>query len=192
MKIWLDTEFVDDGHTIDLISIGMVREDGRELYLQSADFVPHVASQWVKDNVIAHLKMCPYTSSSGISRQLRDHKHGKCVPTMNEPERWQCPWRTHLQICHEVQAFVGNEKPVFIGWCSAYDWVALCQLFGTMMDIPSHWPHYIRDVQYLMDICGLSDNDIPQQQGTAHNALEDARHIRDIYQFITQPPQKEE
>lgn len=34
MKYFIDTEFVDDGHTIDLISIGIVAEDGRELYLQ--------------------------------------------------------------------------------------------------------------------------------------------------------------
>jgi len=28
MKIWFDTEFYEDGRTIDLISIGLVREDG--------------------------------------------------------------------------------------------------------------------------------------------------------------------
>ena len=38
MKYFIDTEFVDDGKTIDLISIGIVAEDGRELYVESADF----------------------------------------------------------------------------------------------------------------------------------------------------------
>lgn len=28
MRIWFDTEFIEDGKTIDLISIGLVREDG--------------------------------------------------------------------------------------------------------------------------------------------------------------------
>jgi hypothetical protein len=28
MKIWFDTEFYENGETIKLISIGMVREDG--------------------------------------------------------------------------------------------------------------------------------------------------------------------
>jgi hypothetical protein len=30
MRYWLDTEFIEDGKTIDLISIGIVAEDGRE------------------------------------------------------------------------------------------------------------------------------------------------------------------
>ena len=32
MRIFYDTEFLEDGKTIDLISIGMVAEDGREYY----------------------------------------------------------------------------------------------------------------------------------------------------------------
>ena len=28
MKFFYDTEFIEDGHTIDLVSIGIVREDG--------------------------------------------------------------------------------------------------------------------------------------------------------------------
>lgn len=56
MKIWFDTEFIEDGKTIDLISIGLVREDGAEYYAETDQFVPGKASQWVKDNVIAHLQ----------------------------------------------------------------------------------------------------------------------------------------
>ena len=32
MKYFYDTEFIDDGHTINLISIGIVAEDGHEYY----------------------------------------------------------------------------------------------------------------------------------------------------------------
>jgi hypothetical protein len=32
---WYDTEFLEDGRTIDLISIGIVAEDGREYYAVS-------------------------------------------------------------------------------------------------------------------------------------------------------------
>lgn len=31
MRFWFDTEFIENGHTIDLISIGIVAEDGRTL-----------------------------------------------------------------------------------------------------------------------------------------------------------------
>lgn len=29
MKFWFDTEFIEDGKTIDLLSIGVIAEDGR-------------------------------------------------------------------------------------------------------------------------------------------------------------------
>ena len=32
MRYWYDCEFLEDGRTIDLISIGIVAEDGREYY----------------------------------------------------------------------------------------------------------------------------------------------------------------
>jgi hypothetical protein len=37
MKYFLDTEFIEDGKTIDLISIALVAEDGREIYLCNSD-----------------------------------------------------------------------------------------------------------------------------------------------------------
>lgn len=37
MKFFLDTEFYEDGSTIDLISIGVVTEDGREFYAVSQE-----------------------------------------------------------------------------------------------------------------------------------------------------------
>lgn len=56
MKIWFDTEFYEDGRTIDLISIGMVREDGQTLYreaLAAEDIA--CQSEWLKINVFPHL-----------------------------------------------------------------------------------------------------------------------------------------
>jgi hypothetical protein len=156
MRYFIDTEFVDDGDTIDLISIGIVCEDGRELYLESYSFSWENISQWVENNVIAHLTHKNQTS--------------------------------HDEIGRLVEKFVnaGNGKPEFWGWCAAYDFVALCQLFGTMMDLPQRWPHYIRDIQHVLDESGIGDDDLPQQQGTAHNALEDARHIKQLWEFLQQ------
>lgn len=61
MKIWFDTEFIEDGKTIDLISIGMVREDGEELYLESSECDLGLASPWVLENVVPHLEGAPIT-----------------------------------------------------------------------------------------------------------------------------------
>jgi hypothetical protein len=35
MKYWLDTEFIAHPFTIDLVSIGVVAENGREFYAES-------------------------------------------------------------------------------------------------------------------------------------------------------------
>ncbi len=35
MKYWIDTEFIERPCTIDLISVGLVAEDGREFYAES-------------------------------------------------------------------------------------------------------------------------------------------------------------
>ena len=56
MKIWFDTEFYENGRTIDLISIGMVREDGDTLYFET-EFAKEKASSsdWLCRNVRPHL-----------------------------------------------------------------------------------------------------------------------------------------
>lgn len=56
MRYFFDTEFMEDGRTIDLISIGIVSEDGREFYAEAAECNLEAASDWVRANVIPHLK----------------------------------------------------------------------------------------------------------------------------------------
>ncbi len=58
MRIYLDTEFIERGHEypIELISIGLVREDGLEFYAVASDgWSEEHASDWVKQNVLPHL-----------------------------------------------------------------------------------------------------------------------------------------
>lgn len=55
MRIFFDTEFMEDGRTIELLSIGMVREDGADLYLE-ADWADYDhANPWVRINVLPRL-----------------------------------------------------------------------------------------------------------------------------------------
>jgi hypothetical protein len=55
LKNWLDTEFIEFPGTIDLISLGIVAEDGREFYAESSEVDWSKADQWVLDNVKPHL-----------------------------------------------------------------------------------------------------------------------------------------
>jgi hypothetical protein len=51
VKYWIDTEFIERPFTIDLISIGIVSEDGREFYAESSEVDWSKASQWTLQTV---------------------------------------------------------------------------------------------------------------------------------------------
>jgi hypothetical protein len=63
MKYWIDTEFIERPYTIDLISIGMVAEDGREFYAESSEVDWSTASQWT----LQHVR--PQLESGGMGRE---------------------------------------------------------------------------------------------------------------------------
>jgi hypothetical protein len=182
MKYFYDCEFIDDGKTIDLISIGIVCEDGREYYRQSSEFDNSQASAWVEENVINHLVQCEDGSLFYHAITLfLERKICKRI-------KLACPWRTRKQIKQEILTFMDSEKygkPELWGYYSAYDHVAFCQLFGTMMDLPKGFPMYTKDIQQLLEEQGITDDMLPKQEGQLHNALEDAKYNYIIWKFIT-------
>lgn len=147
-RIWFDTEFIEDGKTIDLLSIGMIREDGATYYAEPAEADHSRASDWVKANVLPHLT-------------------GETKP--------------RAQIAADIVAFAGD-APQFWAYYADYDWVALCQLFGTMMDLPQGWPMFCRDVKQAAVDAG--NPTLPTQVSQEHNALADAVWARDAWQFL--------
>ena len=69
MKYFFDTEFIEDGKTIDLISIGIVSEDGRSYYAESFECDLDKANDWVKENVLPHLPG-PQKSRATIASEI--------------------------------------------------------------------------------------------------------------------------
>ena len=55
MRFFYDCEFIEDGTTIELVSIGVVGEDGREFYAVSTEFDASRAGAWVRANVLPKL-----------------------------------------------------------------------------------------------------------------------------------------
>lgn len=70
MKFFLDTEFIEDGKTIDLISIGIVSEDGRTFYEVSSEFDEGRANDWVKANVLPAIQGYPRVSRAEIRNRV--------------------------------------------------------------------------------------------------------------------------
>ena len=56
MKYWIDTEFIERPCTIDLISVGIVAEDGREFYAESSEVDWTKASEWTLQTVRPQLE----------------------------------------------------------------------------------------------------------------------------------------
>lgn len=65
-RFFLDQEFIEDGRTIDLVSIGLVCEDSREYYAVSSEFDPAKANDWVRTHVLPKLDRGPRIPLSRI------------------------------------------------------------------------------------------------------------------------------
>lgn len=203
MKYYLDTEFIEGFHKplwgkhrhhIDLISIGIVAEDGREYSRISKDYNYYDASPWVKENVISKL----YTTViHGDARNREDvhsfHKHYGV---------------SNYVIAHEIKEFCsgpplpGSTNDIsFYGYYCDYDWVLLCSLYGTMMNLPKGWPMYCRDLKQTLDEVADNIHTSPQKnlqdklrfmkahigypkEMYIHNALGDAKWNRDLHKFL--------
>jgi 3' exoribonuclease, RNase T-like len=155
MRYFYDTEFLDNGTIIDFISIGIVDEDGFEYYAVNAD------ADW--DAINAH----PWLPDNVVAQ----------LPPKDE-------WKSKAQIRDEVKAFllVGT-RPELWAWFAAYDHVVLSQLFGRMLDLPKGIPMYTHDLRAYLDY--IPKTKIPAQPSGQHDALQDAHHVRRVFNFVT-------
>lgn len=167
-RYFFDTEFIENGVTIDLISIGIVTEDSESYYAVSTEADLTQASPWVRDHVLPSL------------------------PLYGTPH-----WKTRGTIRDEITGFVSEtckERPVeFWAYYADYDWVALCQLFGTMMELPSGYPafpKYCMDLKQLSELIGGPRH--PKDPAGEHNALVDAEWNLELFRFLRDEAEREE
>jgi hypothetical protein len=208
MRYFLDTEFIEGFHKplfgkrrhfIDLISIGIVAEDGRSYYAISTDFKAKDADKWVKENVIAQLP----------SRRIHQY---------DSPSHRQLAllWRSNEMIKRDLLEFFGvkydDEAPGYYApegiemyaYYADYDWVVFCSLFGRMIDLPANFPMYCRDLKQMLDekaagyadqfmsgnetfqwrLDAIKNKDSYPKQYAEHNALADARWNKRLYEFL--------
>lgn len=178
MKYFFDTEFIEDGRTIDLISIGIVAEDGREYYAINHDCNFSNASDWVWENVLAPMGL--YSCNDMPQPQLY-----KSYEALQESKAYKLGWRNKSLIAREIIMFCSPTlygEPEFWAYYADYDWVVFCQLFGTMMDLPKGFPMYCRDIKQECD--RLGNPKLPEQEKGKHNALEDARWNKQAWEFL--------
>lgn len=149
MKYFLDTEFAETGGqaqpTIDLISLALVAEDGREYYGESSDFQPGNCNQWVAENVL---------------------------PRLGPPGQRKNRSQIREEVLAFIG---GDSIPEFWGYYADYDWVVFCWLFGNMVDLPPTFPRFCKDLKQTYEGLGAPDGVKPPDPEDEHHALADAK-----------------
>lgn len=170
-----DTEFLEDGNTIELISIGIVCGDGREYYAVNADMPVDriVEHKWLKENVWPHL---PIQWNGDHPTVYLDTKSALVKPKWviaNEVRDFLVGDVKPMGKRDGVPFYASEELPELWAYFGAYDHVALAQLWGTMMQFPDLIPMWTHELMQLIE--SLPKFEKPVQDGDEHNALADAR-----------------
>lgn len=179
MKVYYDTEFLEDGRTIELISIGMVREDGEEYYAIHAGMPWREIwrHEWLRQNVVPYLP-----TKSGMIVHPNGYEEPYRYLDVSKPEV-----KSKTTIKHEVEKFlhdahVPDNSLELWGWYSSYDHVVLAQLFGKMIDLPKFVPMWTNDIR--QEFRRFGNPSFRPPVNIKHHALADAQHNKKLHEFI--------
>jgi 3' exoribonuclease, RNase T-like len=155
MRYFYDCELIENGHTIDLISIGIVSDDDREYHAVNRD------APWGR--VARHQRLKDIVGEVVLTDPL-------------VRPRWL--------IAGQVRDFLlaGDGIPELWTWRAAYSHVALCQLWGAATDLPDGIPAYTGALEQEWD--RLGNPALPERPDEVHNALTDARYNRKLARIL--------
>lgn len=184
MKVFFDTEFTRLQKNADLISIGLISEDYRSFYAEFTDYeldLQDEDNKWVVENVINKL----YRNKPIHSREYIPNYH-----TGTKSDIAIALWNWFL--CFNVVELVSD--------VCQYDMVLLSDIFGGSMNLPFNVSPACHDInQDIAEKYGLTSKQAFEQSreeilfnhykentvpGDKHNALHDAKVIREIYQIL--------
>jgi len=157
--IFVDTEFSSlDPYKGEILSVGLVKTGGEELYLE-LEFDGEV-DDWPRKNILPTLK---------------HKKHSR------------------EEAAEKITEFVGKGKPYAVAYVNQFDMVYLYKLFGGTEKSPFHWMPI--DFATLLFCAGIDPESydrgdksgffarirIDPSKYKKHNALDDARLLRETY-----------
>ena len=199
MKYFLDTEFHEYKRkgidTIELISIGIVNEEGKEYYAVCNEFDVKAAwdNEWLRENVLKSIWEELNVEMGTYHKTYFYNTTNKfCLKHLKRLLKWR--GKTKAEIAKEIKDAIyapwtqeqelstnGNFTPKdveFYAYYADYDWVVFCWLFGRMIDLPKGFPMYCKDLKQIMDEQGYGSDwkkqYCPDPIGE-HNALVDAK-----------------
>lgn len=183
MKIFFDTEFTGLRQDTTIISLGMVTEDNRQFYAEFTDYNSKQCDKWIKENVLENLHT-RYPSNIQKSNYVPNLHVGSKSDISKALEIW-------------LKQFASVE---FVSDVCHYDFVLLIDIFGSAWDLPKSVCPACYDINQDIarkynitqkEAFDKSREDILYQSykesvidGDKHNALYDAKVIRELYQIL--------
>lgn len=170
-RYFYDWEFQEqqDPHTglttIFPISLGMVSDDGRELYLVNNSYWQWeheglvTTSDWVRQNVLNYI--------TDADRLQYGHNFKR--------------FKTYIERFISQGGKVKDRSYVELwAYFADYDHVAFCQCFGSMIQLPDCIPMYTNDIKQLVgrERIGFT----PEEE---HHALSDARWNKKVWELYS-------
>ncbi len=163
--IFFDTEFTYlDARKGELLSLALVKDTGEELYIEFEQPAPDHMDPWVVEHVLPALSGTHILSKEDAKEKIRE--------------------------------FVGTEKPYIMAYVNQFDSIYWYDLFSDPQKHPGFWiPLDFASIlfahgfdpesmgkQEFFDRIGVNKSDYATRD---HNALEDAKLLREVYRRFT-------
>jgi len=129
----------------------------------------------IREDGVEFYQEADWTDTSALSPWLQEN----VVPHLDPSRRVS---RSTMQ--QAFRNFAGPD-PEWWGFCCAYDYLMICQLYGSFLDQPNGWPFYMNDLAQYSAHLGVARPQWPDQEEAEHNALADARWNAEVYAWLT-------
>lgn len=173
---------------VELISIGIKCQDGREYYAVNGGFNEANCNNFVLDNVLPKLPAKDTQHNFWFHPSQTHVTPDVMLPALadNRPA-----WRTMREIAADIEEFIRPDLDTDVrlyAYYAAYDHVALCSLWGNMISLPKGMPMYTRDLKVMAEQLGMPKELYPPQlpPELAHDALQDAKWDFELLTAIAQ------
>ncbi|WP_418360154.1 hypothetical protein [Sphingobacterium detergens] len=154
--------------TIDLISSGIVADDGREYYAISKEFNLREAwnRKWIRENVLKPLWRDLFIKDNSFGNANNYWGWFETAEINNENELFSFRSLKYLinkygkfnkEIAQEIIDFcnpitdVEDDKIELYGYYADYDHVVFCWLFGSMINLPEGFPKFTYDLKQMIN-----------------------------------------
>ena len=180
-RVYFDTEFEGLRKDAKLISMGLVTDDGKELYLEFNDIDIDKQDEWIKENVLANTV---YYGNADLS-------------TITDEENYHCGSKEELQgvLRNWFRQFPTVQM---VSDVSHYDFVQFIDIFGTAFDLPKNvnaschdinqdiasYYFILEDDAFKLERELILDQNGIVVEGVKHNSLYDAKVIKEIHKLV--------